>query len=85
MPRSLVEGEGIEWNYDLILRDKDFRTQILTRISEIGTEEMPENWGSTGFSYGIENLEFFEGDPKSLPATYKQMGGGCLVWEQKEN
>jgi hypothetical protein len=83
MPRSLVEGEGIEWNYDFILRDEDFRYQVLTKISNIETTALLDNW--TGSSYGIESLEFYEGDPKSLPSSYRRMGGGCLIWEQIEN
>jgi hypothetical protein len=83
MPRSLVEGEGIEWNYDFILRDEDFRYQVLTKISNIETTALLDNW--TGSSYRIESLEFYEGDPKSLPPSYRQMGGGCSIWEQVEN
>jgi hypothetical protein len=83
MPRSLVVSEGIEWNYDFILRDEGFRYQVLTKISNIETTALLDNW--TGSSYRIESLEFYEGDPKSLPSSYRQMGGGCLIWEQTEN
>jgi hypothetical protein len=85
MPRALVEGEGIEWNYDYILRDEAFRYQVLTKILEIEAKEMLDNWGTPGFSYGTESLEFYEGDPKSLPDSYRQMGGGCLIWENPPN
>ena len=83
MPRSLVVSEGIEWNYDFILRDEGFRYQVLTKISNIEATAFLDNW--TGSSYRIESLEFYEGDPKSLPNSYRQMGGGCSIWEQVEN
>ena len=85
IPRPLVEGEGIEWNYDYILRDENFRYQVLTKVSAIGAKEMLDNWGRPGFSYRIEDLEFYEGDPKSLPNSYIQMGGGCLIWKNPAN
>jgi hypothetical protein len=81
MPRTLVEREGIEWNYDYILRDLDFQHQILTKVSEIETSVLGGGAGLQATNTNIESLQFYEGDPKSLPANYKQMGGGCLIWE----
>ena len=79
MARSLIESEGIEWNYDFILQDEGFRNQILSRILEA---ENDDSWPYKR-SWQWEKLEFYEGDPKSLGRDYKQMGNGCLIWEQK--
>lgn len=79
MPRSLVEGEGIEWNYDFILNDNLFRALVLGKIVE---SDEDDKWPYRK-TWGWETLEFYEGDPKSLGRDYKQMGNGCLIWEQK--
>src|ERR1700737_2466380 len=59
MPRSFVEGEGIEWNYDYILRDEGFRIQIISKIFNIETQEELGNLSPPAFSYGVETLEFY--------------------------
>ncbi len=84
MPRTLVEGKGIEWNYDYILRDLDFQRQILTRVSAI-ERSLLAGVGLQATNTNVESLEFYEGDPKSLPTNYKQMGGGCLIWANPPN
>ena len=81
MPRALVEGEEIEWKYDFILEDKGFRNLVLSKVASLDTERVLEEM--RGSSWNLEKLEFYEGDPKSLGRDYKQMGNGCLIWEQK--
>jgi hypothetical protein len=81
MPKALVEGEEIEWKYDFILEDKGFRNLVLSKIASLDTERVLEEM--RGSSLNWEKLEFYEGDPKSLGGDYKQMGNGCLIWEQK--
>jgi hypothetical protein len=79
MPRSLVESEGIEWNYDFILEDKGFRYHVLSRILQL---DVADDWPYQK-TWQWEKLGFYEGDPKLLGSDYKQMGNGCLIWEQK--
>jgi hypothetical protein len=79
MPRLLIESEGIEWNYDFIIQDDGFRYQVLSRILKLDDYD---SW-PYGKSWQWEKLEFYESDPKSLGRDYRQMGNGCLIWEQK--
>lgn len=80
MPKALVEGEGIEWNRDFILEDKNFHMLVLSKIASLDNERVLQEMRAASWSW--EKLEFYEGDPKALGRDYKQMGNGCLIWEQ---
>jgi hypothetical protein len=81
VPRGFLEGKGIEWDYDFLLRDRNFVSQLVSKISEISSESMLSGSNWRPISYSVPKCEFYRGDLNSLPEPYHQVSDNCLVWE----